>query len=93
MQSQQLIIQGQLNTIAQEFQKYQSTVDYYEKSALPQAELIIQNANKAYKAGEIGYFEYLQSLNSGIKIKTDYLDYLMLYNQYIISIELITGGK
>ncbi|MGQ0827941.1 MAG: CusA/CzcA family heavy metal efflux RND transporter [Bacteroidota bacterium] len=93
LQSQQLIMQGQLNTIAQEFQKYQSTIDYYEKSALPQAELIIQNANKAYKAGEIGYFEYLQSLNSGIKIKTDYLNYLMLYNQSIISIELITGGK
>lgn len=93
LQSQKLIMQGQLNTLAQEFQKYQSTAVYYEKSALPQAELIIQNANKAYKAGEIGYLEYLQSLNSGIKIKTDYIDYLMLYNQSVISIELITGGK
>lgn len=93
LQAQQLLIQGQLNTITQEFQKYQSTVDYYEKKALPQAELIIQNANKAFKAGEIGYFEYLQGLNQAIKIKTDYLNYLMLYNQSIISIEQITGGK
>ena len=83
----------QISKLAQEYNKYLSTIDYYEKSAIPQANLIIDHATKSYKAGEIGYFEYLQNLNNAIRIKTEYFDWLMHYNQTVITIEQLTGGN
>ncbi|HXA02225.1 MAG TPA: CusA/CzcA family heavy metal efflux RND transporter [Cytophagaceae bacterium] len=91
--SQQKTLQGELEMAIQRYKKYSNSVDFYEKSALPQAEIIIQNAEKAFKAGEINYIEFILSLNRALAIKSNYLDNLNFYNQSIISIEFILGGK
>jgi heavy metal efflux system protein len=91
--TQQKALQGELEMAIQQFKKYKNSIDFYEKSALPQAEIIIQNAEKAFRAGEINYIEFLLSLNRALAIKSNYLDNLNLYNQSIISIEFILGGK
>jgi len=74
-----------------ELNKNQASLDYYETSALKNAELIITQARKAYKGGEIGYVEYLQSLRSAIGIKTNYLQALNQYNLSVIKVEYLTG--
>jgi len=74
-----------------EFSKNTNSVDYYEKQAIPEANLIIEQATKSYKAGEMDYLEYILSLNRALGIKQNYLDALNNYNQNIISIDLITG--
>jgi cobalt-zinc-cadmium resistance protein CzcA len=79
--------------LVQQYNKYKSTLDYYEQSALPQADLIIKNAEKGFKSGDIAYLQYLQSLSMTVKIKSDYIDNLYWYNQTIIEIESITGKK
>jgi cobalt-zinc-cadmium resistance protein CzcA len=90
---QQKTMQGELEMLIQQYKKYKTTVDFYEKNALPQADVIIKNAEIAFKSGEIDYVEFLLSLNRALAIKSNYLDSLNLYNQSIISIEYILGSK
>ena len=84
-------ISGNYRSLLLEFSKNTNSVDYYEKQAIPEANLIIEQATKSYKAGEMDYLEYILSLNRALGIKQNYLDALNNYNQNIISIDLITG--
>jgi cobalt-zinc-cadmium resistance protein CzcA len=90
---QQNNLKGELEMLIQQFKKYKTSVDFYEKNALSQADIIIGNAEKYFRAGEIDYIEFLLSLNRALSIKANYLDNLNLYNQSIISIEYILGSK
>ncbi|MHB1179506.1 MAG: TolC family protein, partial [Daejeonella sp.] len=93
LQYRQTNLQGELQQLIQQYNKHKSALDYYEKSALAQADLIIQNAEKAFKGGEIAYLQYLQSMSISIKIKSDYMQELFLYNQSVLDIENIIGKK
>jgi cobalt-zinc-cadmium resistance protein CzcA len=79
-----------LNTL-DEFAKYNNSLGYYEKQALPEAELIIEQSAIAYKSGEMDYMDYLITLNRAIQIRQNYLEVLNNYNQTIIMLEFITG--
>ncbi len=74
-----------------ELAKNQASLFYYETSALQNANLIIAQSGKAYRAGEIGYIEYLQSLKTALSIKSNYLLSLTQYNQSVLKIEYLLG--
>ena len=74
-----------------EFEKYGNSVDYYEKQAIPEAELIIQQATSSYKAGAMDYLDFIVNINRALSIRQGYLDALNNYNQTIVSLEFITG--
>jgi len=82
---------GNYNSLLGEYAKYNNSLNYYEKQAVPEADLIIDQASKSYKAGAIDYLDYIQSLSRALSIKQNYLDALNNYNQTIVSIEFITG--
>jgi heavy metal efflux system protein len=82
---------GQLAQAGQEYLKYRSSLDYYEQNALPQAELILEKAQKAFQSGEIGYVEFTQGINSALGIRSSYLDILNQYNQSVLALELLAG--
>jgi len=82
---------NQLERTKGEYLKDESSLNYYEQSANPQASLIINQATSSYKAGALDYSDYIQSLNRAIQIKANYLEVLHHYNQSIISIETILG--
>lgn len=84
-------LSGNYRSLILEFSKNTNSVDYYEKQAIPEADLIIEQALKSYKAGAMDYLEYILSLNRALGIKQNYLDALNNYNQNIISIDFITG--
>jgi cobalt-zinc-cadmium resistance protein CzcA len=84
-------LQGRLRSLIQQYQKFQTSIDYYEQNALPQAELILKQAQKGFENGEIGYVEYIQGLNRALTVRFNYLDILNQYNQTIIQIEFISG--
>lgn len=86
-------------TINQEFEQAQrelkknaASLSFYETSALQNASLILSQASKAFRAGEIDYIEYLQSLRTAIEIKTNYLVALQQHNLSVIKIEFLTGS-
>ena len=82
---------GNYHSLLGEFAKYSSSVDYYENQAVPEADLIIDQATRSYKAGAMDYIDYIMSLGRALNIKQNYLDALNNYNQTIVSIEYITG--
>ncbi len=89
----QINMQNQYSQYLQEYLQDKNTLEYYEKSANPNAELIIKQADKGFKNGEIGYVEYLQSIRTALTIKSNYLSKLNQYNQSIIKLEFLFGNK
>jgi cobalt-zinc-cadmium resistance protein CzcA len=86
-------LNSQLNSLKIQYEKLQKSLDYYEKFALPQSELIIRTAAKSYQAGEIEYVEFAQNITQAWQIKESYLSELQTFNQIIINIETIIGNE
>jgi len=82
---------GNYGSLMLELNKNRNTIDYYEKQAVPEADLIITQATLSFKSGQIDYSEYLISLNRAISIKINYLDAVNNFNQTVNSIDYITG--
>ncbi|MBN8820464.1 MAG: CusA/CzcA family heavy metal efflux RND transporter [Spirosoma sp.] len=90
--ARQRSLRGAYDELVQTYRKNEQTLAYFQQSALPQAALIRQTAERSYRAGEIGYVELLQNLRTVIGIQTGYLAALNEYNQTIINLEFILGS-
>lgn len=82
---------GNYRSLLGEYAKYSNSVDYYEKQAVPEANLIIDQATRSYKAGAMDYLDYILNLSRALSIRQNYLDALNNYNQTIVNIDFITG--
>jgi len=80
-----------LHANLQKLKKYKASLLYYETRGLKLAETLFSFSNKAYKEGEIGYVEYIATIEQAVKIKQSYLDRFNLYNQTINEINYLTG--
>jgi cobalt-zinc-cadmium resistance protein CzcA len=78
-------------SLLDEYTKYSGSVEFYEKQAVPEADMIIDQASRSYKAGALDYLEYVLSLDRALEIKQNYLNSLDNFNQTIINIEYLTG--
>jgi cobalt-zinc-cadmium resistance protein CzcA len=81
---------SQYNESVQEYLKKKARLEYYEESAIPQADLIIGQSEKSFKAGNIDYVEFIFTINQAMEIKAGYLHTLLEYNMTIIAIEKLT---
>ena len=73
--------------------KFGNSLKYYQQTALPQAEWLVQTALKSYQQGEIEYVEMLQNTQQAWQIREQYLQEVLAYNQNIIQIETILGNE
>ena len=87
----QKLVQSEFQILMQEYQKYKTSLDYYEKLAIPQANLIIEQSGKSWMTGDIDYVEYVMNLDKALDIKLKYLLTLNNYNQSVIAIDKILG--
>jgi cobalt-zinc-cadmium resistance protein CzcA len=85
------VLNGQFNQQLQTVLKHQGSLNYYKQKAIPQAELMIRNAQKSFENGAISYVEYFQNMNQGLDIKFQYIKTLNEYNQAIINLEYLVG--
>jgi cobalt-zinc-cadmium resistance protein CzcA len=85
------VLKNEYDKQLQQVLKYDYSLNYYKNTALQQADLIIENAQKSYENGGIGYIEYFQSLTQGLNLKLNYLETLNGYNQSIINLEYLLG--
>lgn len=90
-QSYKAALEGEYEALIQDFRKYKNSIDYYETLALPQADMIINQSTKSYRAGALDYLEYIQSLSRALQVKDSYLETLNQYNQSVIALEFIIG--
>jgi cobalt-zinc-cadmium resistance protein CzcA len=86
-------LQADFITSYQAYQKLARSNQYYLSTALPQAELILNQSNLGFKEGEITYLEYINGLSQSMDIQFRYLDNLNQLNQAIISIEYLLGNN
>ena len=82
---------GSYQALIEDYRKFSSSVDYYQEQAVPEAEMIIEQAAKSFKGGELDYLDYIQSLGRALTIKQNYLDALNECNQTVVSLEFISG--
>ncbi|MFZ6000739.1 MAG: TolC family protein, partial [Bacteroidota bacterium] len=83
--------EGAWNQALAELKRQQNNLNYYEGSALSNAELILTQAQKAYRAGEISYLEFLQGMKNAQTIRSGYLLALSQYNATFFQIEYLNG--
>ena len=86
-----LDVNSVLHSNLQEYEKHKASLLYYNTKGLQLADKLFSSANTAYKEGEIGYVEYIATLEQAVQIKRDYLDRLNQYNQTINEINYLTG--
>ncbi len=84
-------VSGSYHSLLDEYSKYSGSVDFYEQQAIPEANTIIEQSTRSYRAGAMDYLDYVLSLDRALSIRQNYLDALNSCNQAIINIEFITG--
>lgn len=68
---------GAFNTLATQLRATNKELDYLLEIALPNAELIINTAQKQYLLGAINYLEYQQNFSNAFELKEQYLRKLL----------------
>ena len=84
-------LSGNYQALLGEYSKYSNSINYYEKQAIPEANMIIEQASRSYKVGAMDYLHYILSLSRALSIRQNYLDALNNYNQTIITIDFVLG--
>lgn len=85
------VTEGDIAALLRETAKFSQSLDYYRSAALPEADLLVRQANRAFLAGEIGYVEYLQAVSTANDVQLAFLDTLNAYNQSVLQLELTLG--
>ncbi len=83
----------QLAAAGQQLAKQQAALQLFEQQWLPNASLLQANAQKAFAAGEIGYWEYAQALARAHAARVAHLAALNGYNQAVVQIEFLLGEE
>ena len=81
----------QLRGLRLQLRRARASLDYYERTALPQARLILSTAEKSFRAGDIDYVTYVVNTDPAWQIQTNYLDQAQRYNELVVSIQALTG--
>jgi cobalt-zinc-cadmium resistance protein CzcA len=84
-----LILQTKLQNAFQQYNQNLLQYNYYNSTALPNAEIIISTAKIGFKSGDIGYIEYLQALQTAIDVQLNYLQSINQINQSIVIINFL----
>ncbi|MHA8066692.1 CusA/CzcA family heavy metal efflux RND transporter [Aquirufa sp. ROCK2-A2] len=82
-----------LQTQISQYEKLRQSLQYYQSTALDQANWLENTALKSYQQGEIEYVEMLQNTQQAWQIREQYLQEVLAYNQSIIQIETILGNE
>ncbi|MBS1734986.1 MAG: CusA/CzcA family heavy metal efflux RND transporter, partial [Bacteroidetes bacterium] len=70
-----------------DLRRLQIQIGYFRKTALPQAELLINKSQRAFEAGEIDYYQLSQSLNNANNVRRQYIEVINQYNLTAIELE------
>jgi len=73
------------------YQKSQERMEYYTKTALPNAKLISATANKQFYNGDINYLDWVMLIHQSIAIQNEYINTLNQYNDAVIQLRYLTS--
>lgn len=73
-----------------QLKKYDEALNYYKEEGEELSQEIFKTAKISYEAGEINFFQYIQSMENALEILLDYLNNLNTYNQIVLEINYLT---
>lgn len=74
-------LQNTYRTALTQYEKFEKAVQYFESTALRNAELIVSTANKQFINGDINYLEWVILINQSVTIRSDYIEALRNLNE------------
>ncbi|OON69801.1 CusA/CzcA family heavy metal efflux RND transporter [Hymenobacter sp. CRA2] len=79
------------SALLSQLREQQERMAFYQQTGLPQAALILRLASKGWRAGEMPFAEYLLHAERAQRLRTDYLDAVLAYNQTVLEVEYLLG--
>ncbi len=92
-QQQLQLLESQYQSAWVQYRSNLQAVDYYEKTAVPNAAVIINTANKQFSGGEINYLDWVMLTNQATSIQNNYLDAVKMLNESIFSINYLLSKE
>jgi cobalt-zinc-cadmium resistance protein CzcA len=83
------VLQTHYRSLLSQYQTNLSAVNYFESTALKNADLILGAANKQFVNGELNYLEWVMLMNQVINIRSNYLDAIKNLNETIIQLNYL----
>ncbi len=88
---EQLRLLAQYRQAFANFNKEVQSLAYYNNTALPQAQAIIETSQRLFQGGELNYVESLRNLATAFTIRNNYLETLRTYNETVIQLSYLNG--
>jgi cobalt-zinc-cadmium resistance protein CzcA len=87
------LLQKQFKATLNQYNTSIEKLKYYEKTALPNAEIIIKTANLQFSNGEINYLDWVVLINQSIAIKSNYIDTILAHNESVVQLNYLTSKQ
>jgi outer membrane protein TolC len=71
--------------------KFEASLRYFQQTGLPQSKTIVSTAQRLFRAGEVSYYLFVQSVNQAFQIRADYLDSVRGYQEALIQLNFLRG--
>jgi cobalt-zinc-cadmium resistance protein CzcA len=88
---EKLFLENQIRTTLTLYKSSLEKLDYYEKTALPNADVVMKTAGIQFINGEINYLDWVILVNQSITTKSNYIDAIHHYNQIVIQLNYLTS--
>lgn len=86
-------LQNQYQQTLNNYEKYKTTVSYYETEALQNVEIIVSTANNKFIGGDINYLEWVMLINQNTEVQNNYIEAIKALNQSAIELNYLTTNK
>ncbi len=93
LQKEKMLLQKQYQTVFSQYQTNLEKLDYFEKTAMPNADTITKTANLQFLNGEINYLDWVMLINQSISIKSNYIDTILAFNESVIQLNYLTSKQ
>jgi heavy metal efflux system protein len=87
----QLQLHGAIDQARLAMQQDLQSLDWYQRVAAPNAELILQQSQKAFAQGEIDYTSHLLHVQQALSIQESYLETLLRYHRGAVQLDYLLG--
>jgi cobalt-zinc-cadmium resistance protein CzcA len=78
-------------TALKRYEVVKQTLNYFETTAVPDADTIVMTANQLFSAGEINYLEWTMLVNSAASIRSNYADALRDFNLIVNELNFLNS--
>ncbi|ULQ53495.1 CusA/CzcA family heavy metal efflux RND transporter [Flavihumibacter fluvii] len=85
-------MQAEQTVAINQYKKHLQTVQYYERTALKNAQLITITAQQQMANGNINYLEWVQLVNQATIIRNDYVEAIRSLNESIIQLNYFSNN-